>query len=100
MTDELEVLPSTPGIYRVQTWSGTVYIICLDGVGMAWERCPAADTRVVDSYDFQPVPVILTNEDGKIGGVGALTVCDETYLTWPTRHQTGTIISITGLMPE
>ena len=98
MTDELEVLPSTPGIYRVQTWSGTVYIICLDGVGMAWERCPAADTRVVDSYDFQPVPVILTNDDWEIGGTGSLTVDDS--ITWPTRHQTGTIISITKLTSE
>ena len=98
MTDELEVLPSTPGIYRVQTWSGTVYLICLDGVGTAWERRSAADTRVVGSYDFQPVPVILTNDDWEIGGTGSLTVDDD--ITWPTRHQTGTIISITKLTSE
>ena len=98
--DGLEVLPSTPGVYRVQTWSGTIHIISQDLEGTTWERRPAAVTAVVGSYDFQPVPVILTNEDRKTGGVGSLTVCDETYLTWPTRHQTGTIISITGLMPE
>ena len=98
--DKVEALPSTPRIYRVQTCSGTVRISSRYSEGTTWERRPAATTTMVGTYDFQPVPVTLTNEDWKIGGNASLTISDETYLTGQSWHRTGTIISISELMPE
>ena len=69
--DKVEVLPSTPGTYWIQTCSGTVGIISRYSEGTTWERSPAATTTMVGTYDFQPVPVTLTNEDWKMGGRGS-----------------------------
>jgi len=98
--DKVEALPSAPRIYRVQTCSGTVRISSRYSEGTTWERRPAATTTMVGTCDFQPVPVTLTNDNWKIGGNASLTISDETYLTGQSWHRTGTIISISELMPE
>jgi len=85
-------LPSTPGTYRVETYSGTVHIIStLHGT---WERRPAPGSQPFH-YDYRKAPISALSLDWKVGGLGHIDVADETYVSGATWHRTSIIVSIT-----
>jgi hypothetical protein len=87
-------LPSEPGVYRVETVSGTVHIIDLRGRAM-WERRPAPEAKNA-AYDKRSVVLSRLGPGWEVGGQGYLEVSDETYLTGKTWHLTSTITAITA----
>jgi len=85
-------LPSTPGTYRVETYSGTVHIIStLHGT---WERRPAPGSQPFH-YDYRKAPISALSLDWEVGGLGHIDVADETYGSGATWHRTSIIVSIT-----
>lgn len=84
-------LPSTPGTYRVETYSGTVHIIStLYGT---WERRPAPGSQPFH-YDYRKAPISALSLDWEVGGLGHIDVADETYGSGATWHRTSIIVSI------
>lgn len=93
LTSGYDRLPAEPGVYRVETVSGTVHII--DRRGRAtWERRPAPGSARA-AYDGRAAVLSRLGQGWEVGGQGYLEVSDETYLTGKTWHMTSTITSIT-----
>jgi hypothetical protein len=98
LTSGYDRLPTEPGVYRVETASGTVHIIDLRGRA-TWERRPAPGSMTA-AYDGRTVVLSQLDQGWEVGGQGYLEVSDETYLTGKTWHVTSTITSITDeLLP-
>ena len=89
---QYERLPSAPGNYRVETFSGTVHIIStLHGT---WERRPAPGSQPFH-YDYRKAPISSLPLSWEVGGLGHIDVADETYGSGATWHRTSLIVSIT-----
>jgi hypothetical protein len=80
-------------MYRVETSSGTVHVIAIDG-WLRWERRPAPGSSTA-RYDNRTVALSVLGDGWCVGGQGYLEVSDETYMSGKTWHRTATIISIT-----
>jgi hypothetical protein len=99
LTSGYDRLPTEPGVYRVETVSGTVHIIDLRGRA-TWERRPTPGSMKA-AYDGRTVVLSQLDQGWEVGGQGYLEVSDETYLTGKTWHVTSTITSITDeLLPS
>jgi len=94
VTDELQELPAEPGVYLVETASGTVHVISKIG-RYTWERRPGPNSGP-SRYDFYPVALMRLESGWRVGEQGSLTVSDETYLSGATCHLTATIVRITA----
>ena len=92
MANELNALPSKPGIYRIETVSGTVHIISTIGRA-TWERRPAAGAGVA-RYDYRAATLSELGPGWEIGSRGQLVVADETYGSGATWHVTAPIVAI------
>lgn len=89
---QYQKLPTKHGVYRVDTASGTVHVITIDG-WLRWERQPAPGSSAA-TYDNRQVALSILGDGWYVGGQGYLEVSDETYMSGKTWHRTATIISI------
>ena len=92
LTTGLQEIPDIPGVYTVETLSGTVHLI--SNVGrLTWMRLPTP-TSGSAVYDGQCV-ILSEMADFVVGRRGRLTVSDSSYLYGSTTHLTARIIRIT-----
>ena len=88
---DLRSIPSEPGVYRVETLSGTVHIISTIG-RLTWKRLPAP-TSGAGTYDGKTV--ILSEMSGlEVGERGLLIISDGSYLFGPSIHSIARITRI------
>jgi hypothetical protein len=92
---DLPTLPDQPGIYRVETYSGTVHILTIGRGPVLWERRPAQGSGGA-AYDGKPVRCRLS-AGWAVGDLGRLTVLDGGYLYGATTHRTSFIMRITRI---
>ena len=92
LTTELQEIPDVPGVYTVETLSGTVHLISTVG-RLTWMRLPTP-TSGSAVYDGQCV-ILSEMADFVVGRRGRLTVSDSSYLYGSTTHLTARIIRIT-----
>ena len=92
LTTGLQEIPDIPGVYTVETLSGTVHLISTVG-RLTWMRLPTP-TSGSAVYDGQCV-ILSEMADFVVGRRGRLTVSDASYLYGSTTHLTARIIRIT-----
>lgn len=86
-------LPRQPGVFRVETVSGTVHILNFAG-RTTWERRPGPGATT-ELYDYSPRILSELGLGWEVGRQGFLVVADESYLGGATTHLTATIVLIT-----
>ena len=89
---ELSSIPDEPGVYRVETLSGTVHMISTIG-RFTWKRLPAP-TSGAGTYDGQAV-ILREMSDLSVGKRGVLVVSDSSFLSGESIHSTAHITRIT-----
>ena len=85
-------LPRQPGVFRVETASGTVHILNIAG-RTTWERRPGPGATT-ERYDYSARILSELGPGWEVGRQGFLVVADESYLGGATTHLTATILLI------